>query len=155
VSPRVPVLAAGLLAAVVAGGAGSVRAESLRCHGHSAAEGDSRLSVLYKCGEPVLRDSFCAPVAVPGRWHPVQPLPWVAGPAVVSGAPCLPVEEWLYDRGAGHLMAVVRFQGGVDPVRARAALTTSLQQRWIADRRCDQDGVALDAWHAGRATLRT
>ena len=38
------------------------QAESLRCNGQSTEVGDSRLSVLYKCGEPVLKDSFCAPV---------------------------------------------------------------------------------------------
>ena len=38
------------------------RAESLRCNGSAAAEGDSRISVLYKCGQPLLKDSFCAPL---------------------------------------------------------------------------------------------
>lgn len=81
-------------------------AESLRCNGASAAEGDSRLSVLYKCGQPVLADSFCAPVYYPGSLYPV--------PAALVGAyvPCQPVEEWLYDRGPGNLMATVRFRDG-------------------------------------------
>jgi hypothetical protein len=83
-----------------------VHAESLRCHGASAAEGDSKLSVLYKCGQPVLADSFCAPVFYQGSLHPV--------PAPIAGAivPCQPVEEWLYDRGPGNLMATVRFRDG-------------------------------------------
>ncbi len=34
-----------------------VNAEVLRCNGHFAQEGDSRLSVLYKCGQPLLADS--------------------------------------------------------------------------------------------------
>ncbi len=95
------VLGAALVATPVA------RAESLRCQGHSAAEGDSRLSVLYKCGEPLLRDSFCAPVFPIGADRPL--------PAGVVGiaVPCQPVEEWLYDRGPGNLMATVRFQSGV------------------------------------------
>jgi len=83
------------------------QAESLRCNGASAAEGDSRVSVLYKCGKPLLADSFCAPVAVAGTLYP--------GPTVIAGAyvPCQMVEEWVYDRGPGHLVATVRLRSGV------------------------------------------
>lgn len=81
-------------------------AESLRCNGASAAEGDSRLSVYYKCGQPLLADSFCAPVVYQGTLYPL--------PASIAGAavPCQLVEEWLYDRGPGNLMATVRFRDG-------------------------------------------
>jgi hypothetical protein len=81
-------------------------AESLRCNGASAAEGDSKLSVIYKCGQPVLADTFCAPVYLPGSLDPV--------PAQVAGlaVPCQPIEEWLYDRGPGNLMATVQFRNG-------------------------------------------
>ena len=82
-------------------------AESLRCNGLSTEVGDSRLSVFYKCGEPVLKDSFCAPVYIASAFQLVQV-------AVVNGVvPCLQVDEWLYDRGPGNLMATVRFQSGV------------------------------------------
>lgn len=85
----------------------AARAESLRCDGASAAEGDSMLSVLYKCGRPVLAQSFCAPVYYPGVLQPVPP-------SIASlFVPCQPVEEWLYDRGPGNLMATVRFRAGV------------------------------------------
>jgi len=33
--------------------------------------GDSRLSVLYKCGEPLLKDSYCAPIYSYGSLQPV------------------------------------------------------------------------------------
>ena len=84
----------------------AVQAETLRCNGTSAAEGDSRLSVLYKCGQPLLTDSYCAPVYLQGATQPL--------PAPLAGAfvPCQPVEEWLYDRGPGNLMATVRFRDG-------------------------------------------
>jgi hypothetical protein len=95
------------LLALVALLACSARAESLRCSGGTAAEGDSRLSVFYKCGQPVLRDDYCAPVYGPGALYPV-PEPFAS--AVV---PCQPIEEWLYDRGTGNLMATVRFRSGV------------------------------------------
>ena len=82
-------------------------AESLRCNGHSATEGDSRLSVLHKCGQPLLKDSFCAPLY---QAYSLQPVP---DPLATALVPCQSVEEWLYDRGPGHLMATVRFRSGI------------------------------------------
>lgn len=100
---------AGLLAiaTIAAGTAAPSHAESLRCNGQSAGEGDSRLSVLYKCGEPLLRDQYCAPAYYTQTLNPV--------PESIAGAfvPCFVVEEWLYDRGPGNLMATVRFRHGV------------------------------------------
>ena len=81
-------------------------AESLRCNGSIASEGDSKLSVLYKCGQPLLADSSCAPVYYPGAAYPVPPS--IAGAYV----PCQLVEEWLYERGAGNLVAIVTFRDG-------------------------------------------
>lgn len=81
-------------------------AESLRCPNGIAAEGDSRLAVVYKCGQPHLRDSYCAPVTYAGSGHPVPD--WVAGAYV----PCIGTEEWLYERGPGEFPAVLRIRGG-------------------------------------------
>ena len=94
--------------AVVVGMLGaSARAESLRCNGQIASEGDSRLSVLYKCGQPLLADQYCAPVYAYGQ---VRPIP---EPFASALFPCQQVEEWLYDRGQGNLLATVRFRSGV------------------------------------------
>jgi hypothetical protein len=82
-------------------------AESLQCNGYIAGEGDSKLSVLYKCGQPLLKDSNCAPVYYSGTLQPV-PEPFAS-----AFVPCQQVEEWLYDRGPGSLMATVRFRSGV------------------------------------------
>ena len=82
-------------------------AESLRCNGQIASEGDSRVSVLYKCGQPLLRDSFCAQVVYSQSLYPV-PEPFAS-----AYVPCQPVEEWLYERGPGELTATVRFRSGV------------------------------------------
>lgn len=82
-------------------------AESLSCSRGTATEGDSRLSVSYKCGEPVLKDSFCAPVFYGSNPSPV-PEPYAS-----AYVPCQKVDEWLYDRGPGNLMATVRFRAGV------------------------------------------
>ena len=82
-------------------------AESLRCNGNSTEVGDSRISVLYKCGEPLLKDTYCAPVFYPSSPQPV-PEPYAS-----FIAPCLVVDEWIYDRGPGNLVATVRFRSGV------------------------------------------
>jgi len=88
------------------------RGESLRCNGQIASVGDTRISVLQKCGEPAMRDSFCKPVEVLTPWHPY---PVIVPPQL---APCELIDEWLYDRGAGNLYATVRFQRGVvDSIR--------------------------------------
>jgi hypothetical protein len=81
-------------------------AENLRCNGAIASEGDSKISVLYKCGQPLLTDTFCAPVYL---WGTPQPIP---APLIPYGVPCQTVEEWLYDRGPGNLTAIVRFRDG-------------------------------------------
>lgn len=86
-------------------GALPVHAESLRCNGSSTGEGESRLAVLHKCGEPLLKDSYCAPWVQAGTLQPV--------PGAYAVAACQPVEEWIYDRGPGNLMATVRFKSGV------------------------------------------
>lgn len=82
-------------------------AESLRCSGGIASEGDSRLSVAHKCGQPVLKDNYCAQVVYSSTWQPV-PEPFAS-----AYVPCQPIEEWLYDRGPGNLMATVKFRSGV------------------------------------------
>jgi len=97
---------AGAVAALLVA-AGPCRAESLRCNGSIAAEGDSRLSVFYKCGPPLLQDTRCATVFYSGTWQPV-PEPFAS-----TFVPCQPVEEWLYERGPGNLTATVHFRYGV------------------------------------------
>ena len=82
-------------------------AESLRCNGQSVSEGDTRLALRYNCGEPLMADTYCAPVYYAPTFQPV-PEPFAS--VVV---PCQLVEEWLYDRGPGLLLAVVRIRSGV------------------------------------------
>lgn len=93
--------------AVLAAGAVTAHAESLRCSGGIADEGDSRLAVLYKCGQPLLADRYCAPVVY------AQTLLPVPEPFASAFVPCLATEEWLYDRGPGSLVATVRLRAGV------------------------------------------
>jgi hypothetical protein len=87
----------------------AARAESLRCSGGIASEGDSRLSVVYKCGQPMMRDSYCAPV----YFSQSRNLYLVPEPFASAYLPCQQTEEWLYDRGPGNLVATVRIRSGV------------------------------------------
>jgi hypothetical protein len=97
---------AALLLCLLALFAGPARAESLSCAGGIASEGDSRLSVIYKCGQPQLADTACAPVFYAGTLY-VVPEPFAS-----AYVPCQFTEQWLYERGAGNMIAVVRFRGG-------------------------------------------
>lgn len=94
------------LTALLAGGATAAHAESLRCNGMSAAEGESGVSLLFKCGPPTLAQSYCAPVFYGPSLQPVPPA------FLGNTVPCQPVEDWVYDRGPGNLMATVRLRGG-------------------------------------------
>jgi hypothetical protein len=82
------------------------QAESLRCGGGIAAEGDSRLSVVYKCGQPLFKESFCLPVYY-SRSDQAVPEPFAS--ALV---PCQQTDQWLYERGPGSLVATVHFRAG-------------------------------------------
>jgi hypothetical protein len=95
------------LAAVVYDVCLPAHSETLRCNGHIVETGDSRLSVRYHCGAPLHQDSYCAPV----YYSPGFQL--VPEPSASSAVPCLVVDEWLYDRGPGNLVATVRFRAGV------------------------------------------
>ena len=91
---------------MIAAASTAANAESLRCDGQSVSEGDTRLALQYKCGPPLLADTYCAPVYYAPTFQPV-PEPFAS--IVV---PCQLVEEWLYDRGPGNLMALVRLRAG-------------------------------------------
>src|SRR5262245_15870464 len=82
------------------------QAESLRCSNGTADEGDSRLAVAYKCGQPLLADAYCAQVFYA---QTLQPVP---DPYATWLVPCQQMEDWLYDRGPGNLLATVRFRFG-------------------------------------------
>jgi hypothetical protein len=81
-------------------------AQSLRCKTDLVSPGDSRASVLQKCGEPVVKDSFCKPV--PPQTQPAG----TPGPTVVNVVPCENVDEWTYNPGYGQFMTTLRFEAG-------------------------------------------
>lgn len=95
-----PAAIAGLALALGIGGAA---AQSLRCQGEVVAVGDTRASVLHKCGAPLLKDSFCkSPEAPPDR----------PAPSGRKALPCEDVDEWTYNPGYGQFMTTVRIQAG-------------------------------------------
>ena len=67
-----------------------LNAQNLDCKGDFAQLGNSKGTVLQKCGEPVLKDSFCKPVD----------RSLVTGAAVVLDS-CEKIEEWTYNPGYG------------------------------------------------------
>jgi hypothetical protein len=92
-------------------------AQSLRCKGDLAQIGNSKSTILQKCGEPVMKDSFCKPVQ-----ETVSSSAPVATPAVpatsvgtttnVTVNTCQQVEEWTYNPGYGQFMTMLLFEGG-------------------------------------------
>ena len=77
-----------------------------RCNNDLVNVGDSRVSVLLKCGEPVVKDSFCKP-AEP---QTVRTSP--DGSTIVTAPPCENVDEWTYNPGYGQFMTTLRFEFG-------------------------------------------
>ena len=96
----------GLCLAALLGLPGVAAAESLQCDGGIVSEGDSRLSLVYKCGQPMLADTS-SPVYVPGTLY-VLPEQYA-----LRYVPCYQVEAWMYERGPGRLLVTVYLRAGV------------------------------------------
>lgn len=80
-----------------------VHAESLRCHGDIIEVGDAKVDVLRKCGEPVLKDTYCekTPIRIKridGNWDTVER--------------CENVDVWTYNPGKGQFWTNLYFTEG-------------------------------------------
>ncbi len=104
-------LAAGTLAlALLAPGAQA----AMRCGSHLIEEGDGKLEVLRRCGEPDLVEYRPAVVTARG------PSPLLAFPGLPPGhagraprvAVAVDVEDWTYNLGPARFMRRVRFANG-------------------------------------------
>ena len=104
--PRSTGMAGGALMLALMAGGGAAQAQSLSCSEGSVREGDSKVWLIRNCGAPAVSDSYCARVLLP----PV-PIPNGNG-ALYQPATCIQTDEWLYDRGQGNLIAVVRMREG-------------------------------------------
>jgi hypothetical protein len=103
---RSPVFTA--ILAIVAAGlplAGAAQTSTFRCQNDLVALGDAKSSVQLKCGQPVLRDSFCKP----GDKR-VQPRD--GNKVVINNSVCETVDEWTYNPGYGQFMTTLRFESG-------------------------------------------
>jgi len=92
-------------------------AQSLRCKGDLAQIGNSKSTVLQKCGEPVAKDSFCRPMLQQDTLVTSSPqisTPGTPSPAtqIVINNGCMQVEEWTYNPGYGQFMTMLQFEGG-------------------------------------------
>lgn len=88
------------LAPALALSVGSAAAQNLRCGNDHANRGDSKLTVIAKCGEPVMKDSHCKPDP-----QPVD--------AQGRARPCLDVDTWSYRPGRGQFITMLDFEQGV------------------------------------------
>jgi hypothetical protein len=80
-------------------------AQTFKCRNDLVNVGDARATVLLKCGEPVVRDSFCRPLPAPGS----RP---ASGARPGQIVPCENVDEWIYNPGYGQFMTTLRFVEG-------------------------------------------
>lgn len=97
-------------------------AQSLRCKGDLAQIGNSKGTILQKCGEPVMKDTFCKPIQSTASTAPmITPIaPTIVNPAGnvantttnVTVNTCQQVEEWTYNPGYGQFMTMLLFEGG-------------------------------------------
>ncbi len=97
-------------------------AQSLRCKGDLAQIGNSKGTILQKCGEPVMKDSFCKPVQATTSTAPmITPIaPEIVNPVGNSTSTttnvtvntCQQVDEWTYNPGYGQFMTMLQFEGG-------------------------------------------
>lgn len=95
---------------------GTASAQSLSCGGFLAGVGESKFSVLNKCGEPVLKDIVC--VNRPQVEVIVAPGARGGGTRQIISQQCVPMEDWTYHRGQGNFLGIVRFyNGAVESVR--------------------------------------
>jgi hypothetical protein len=86
-------------------------AESLRCKTKLAQVGDTKSEVLDKCGDPVVTDNFCQPIATATQPQGIQ-----NGNNNVQNniaiATCENVDIWTYNPGKGKFMTHLYFARG-------------------------------------------
>lgn len=86
-------------------------AESLRCKTKLAKLGDTKADVLAKCGDPIMTDSFCQPIAIAAQPQGVQNGDNnVQNNTVIST--CENIDIWTYNPGSGKFMTHLYFSRG-------------------------------------------
>lgn len=85
-------------------------AQGLGCGGRLVGVGDSRASLVMKCGQPFATDTVCIRIPRVAWTVPLHPR---EAPRQIVTEQCEYVDEWTYHRGPGNFMSVVRLQNGV------------------------------------------
>jgi len=86
-------------------------AESLRCKTKLAQIGDTKADVLDKCGDPIVTDSYCVPIAITAQPQGIQNgNNNVQNNTVIST--CENVDIWTYNPGTGKFMVHLYFSRG-------------------------------------------
>lgn len=86
-------------------------AESLRCKTKLAKIGDTKADVIQKCGDPMMTDSFCQPIAIAAQPQGVQNgNNNVQNNTVIST--CENIDIWTYNPGTGKFMTHLYFSRG-------------------------------------------
>ena len=81
-------------------------AQTLRCGNGVIGAGDTKAAVLQKCGEPVMKDTFCKAAEPQTVVNPQT------ATTIVNVLPCENVDDWTYNPGQGKLMTTLRFREG-------------------------------------------
>ena len=80
---------------------------SFRCKQDLVKLGDTKSTALSKCGEPVMKDSFCKK-----EQQAVAPSASNRSTTVIVNNGCDTVDEWTYNPGAGQFMTTLQFEQG-------------------------------------------
>lgn len=96
--------ATALFLAVIATNAHS---ESLRCNGDLAQIGDSKGTIVAKCGEPMFTDSFCEPIE-----QNTSSASSDGEQTTINVTQCETVDVWTYNPGSGQFFTNLRFERG-------------------------------------------
>lgn len=100
-----------LCAAIFASFPSTSLAESLRCKTKLAKVGDTKAEVIEKCGDPIIIDNFCQPIAVSTPPQGVQ----IGDNNVqnnIAIATCENVDIWTYNPGKGKFITHLYFARG-------------------------------------------
>ncbi len=95
--------------ALLGAGAG---VQTLNCNRDFAQLGDSKFTILQKCGEPVFKDSFCKKTDTTGQPFVAQAPAGRKGNVIINQNACEQVEEWTYKPGSGQFVTLLQFENG-------------------------------------------
>lgn len=88
---------------------GACAADTFRCRNDLVQIGDSKATVMTRCGEPMMRDSSCE--APRGASQTITTDQY--GRQVIVQPACETVEKWTYNPGVGDFYTTIRFERGV------------------------------------------